>query len=175
MAKSKKQKTSARELAELGLAGVDTTKSKAPAYRRGRRKKETLELLTKYMGNVAATCAKVGISRATFYEWRQSDAAFDEAVRDINERTLDFVEGKLLEGIRAGNAKLIIFYLVNKGKTRGYSRRPEEVDAHEAEAAAAGSAELVRQHLEGLGVTAKGLPREELARQVAAKIAGAQQ
>ena len=166
------EKFSARELEELGLSSLDTTKkeSKAPVYRRNQRKKELLGLLQKSLGNVAAACEKVGISRATFYEWRQKDEKFDKAVHEINERALDFVEEKLFAGIRAGNAKLIIFYLVNKGKARGYSRKPEDV-VENADSGATAAADLARAHLEALGLTAKGLPLEELARQVAAKIA----
>ena len=54
MAKPKKANGNARELAELGLNGVDTTKSKAPAYRRNRRKREILEILRRNLGNVSA-------------------------------------------------------------------------------------------------------------------------
>lgn len=170
--KADKTRGSARELAELGLSNVDTTKSKAPAYRRNRRKREAIELLNRNLGNVSACCQQIGISRATFYEWRQKDPDFDEAVREINERALDFVEGQLFQGIRAGNAKLIIFYLVNRGKSRGYSRRPEEAPDGQQLDAAAQSVEIARQHLEALGVAPKGLPIEELARLVAAKLGG---
>lgn len=50
--------------------------------------------------------------------WRQKDAEFDEAVREINEDTLDFVESILMKGIKDGNAKIIMCYLMNKGATR---------------------------------------------------------
>ena len=166
----KKQAVTRRELGELGLSAVDSTKSKAPAYRRNKRKKEIIEILSKNLGNVTAACEKVGISRATFYDWRRTDADFDEAITEINERTLDFVEGQLLTGISAGNAKLIIFYLVNRGKSRGYSRKPEEAEVRDVDAATT-AAELARAHLEALGIAPKGLPLEELARLVAAKVA----
>ena len=166
----KRQAVTRRELGELGLSGVDSTKSKAPAYRRNKRKKEIIEILSKNLGNVTAACEKVGISRATFYDWRRTDADFDEAITEINERTLDFVEGQLLKGISVGNAKLIIFYLVNRGKSRGYSRKPEEAEVRDVDAATT-AAELARAHLEALGIAPKGLPLEELARLVAAKVA----
>lgn len=172
MAKPKKATGNARELAELGLNGVDTTKSKAPAYRRNRRKREILEILRRNLGNVSAACEKVGISRATFYDWRQNDPDFDAEISEINERALDFVEGKLLEGIRAGNPKLIIFYLVNRGRSRGYSRKPEDLNQEPANAeATANAVELTRQHLEALNIAPPGLPLEELARLVAARVA----
>ncbi|MBQ4080224.1 MAG: hypothetical protein II596_06050, partial [Thermoguttaceae bacterium] len=42
-----------------------------------------------------------------------------------DERTLDMVESKLIEGINEGNARLIIFYLNCKGKKRGYGLKNE--------------------------------------------------
>ena len=130
MNNEKKHGVKLRELDDLGLSGVDMAqKSKAPAYRRNRRKREALEVLRKSLGNVTATCERVGISRATFYMWRQKDAEFDEAVREINENTLDFVESMLMKGIKDGNAKLIMFYLMNKGRGRGYAEKPEP-DSH---------------------------------------------
>lgn len=126
MKKKKKTRLTANEIEELGLDGVDITNSKAPAYRRNRRKKETLDILKQTMGNVAATCQKVGISRQTFYKWRQTDPDFDAAVHETNEITLDFVEQQMFLEIKKGNAKLIMFYLMNKGRGRGYSQKPED-------------------------------------------------
>lgn len=118
---------------DLGLKGLDSTReSKAPAYRRNRRMKETLEVLKKTLGNVSAACERVGISRATFYLWRQNNAEFDQAVREINERTLDFVESKLMAGIEDGNPKLIMFFLANKGRSRGYSEKPDDAQNRRA-------------------------------------------
>ena len=124
--KKKKPRLTQREVEELGLDGVDMTNSKAPAYRRNRRKKETLQLLKQSMGNVSAVCERIGISRQTFYKWRQNDPDFDEAVREINETTLDYVEQQMFVEIKKGNAKLIMFYLMNKGRGRGYSQKPED-------------------------------------------------
>lgn len=126
MKQKKKPKVTQRELEELGLDGVDTTHSKAPTYRRNRRKKEAIELLRKSMGTVSVVCEKIGISRQTFYKWRQTDPAFDAEVNEINEQTLDFVESQMFNGIKEGNAKLIMFYLMNKGKSRGYSQKLDD-------------------------------------------------
>ena len=40
--------------------------------------------------------------------WKQKDAEFEEGVREINEKTLDFVKSILMKGIKDGNVKLII-------------------------------------------------------------------
>ena len=51
MNNKKKHGVKLRELDDLGLSGVDMArKSKAPAYRRNRRKREALEVLRKSLG-----------------------------------------------------------------------------------------------------------------------------
>lgn len=130
MKNRKKPRVTRQELDDLGLEALDTAharESKSPAYRRNRRKKELLTVLRATLGNVSGACEKVGVSRATFYLWRQEDTEFDQAVREINERTLDFVEQSMMSEIKKGNAKLIIFYLMNRGRERGYCRKPEDV------------------------------------------------
>lgn len=86
-----------------------------------RRKEEAIDILKSSLGNVSLACEKVGIARKTFYQWRQNDPAFDEAVHEVNELTLDFVEHKLLDCIKKGNSRLIMYYLSCKGKSRGYA------------------------------------------------------
>ena len=88
--------------------------------RQQQAKTKAIEILKKTLGNVSATCDHVGITRQTFYNWRQEDQEFNRAVEEISERTLDFVESKLMQGIQDGNTKLIMFYLNCKGKKRGY-------------------------------------------------------
>lgn len=100
--------------------------------RQSKIKKEALEVLKKTFGNVSLTCEKLGISRFTFYKWRNEDAEFNEAVEDINERTLDFVESKMIQGIQEGNTKLIIFYLNSKGRRRGYGAVENEANKNSA-------------------------------------------
>ena len=127
MKQKKTARFTQRELDELGVAEVDATKSKAPTYRRNKRKREAIELLKRSCGVVSKVCERIGISRQTFYKWRQTDPEFDEAVREVNEHALDFVEGQLFKGIAEGNAKLIMFYLMNKGRSRGYAPKPEDL------------------------------------------------
>lgn len=101
------------------------TKTHAYQKRAEKSKQYALEVLKKNFGNVSLTCEKVGISRMTFYKWRSEDAEFNQEVEDINERTLDYVESKLLQGIQDGNTRLIMFYLNCKGKKRGYGLKNE--------------------------------------------------
>ena len=93
--------------------------------RQEKQKKDILKALKNTMGNVSLSCEKVGISRFAFYKWRDEDPEFDREVEEINERTLDFVESKLMQGIQDGNARMIIFFLSTKGRGRGYGQAKE--------------------------------------------------
>jgi hypothetical protein len=88
-------------------------------------KKEILEALEKTLGNVTSACKMVGIGRTTFYDWMNNDEEFKKEVDDIQNVTLDYVEGKLINQIRQDNVTSIIFYLKTKGKGRGYVERQE--------------------------------------------------
>ena len=102
------------------------TKTHSYQKRANLTKQNAIETLKKTFGNVSMTCERLGLSRQTFYKWRNEDPEFNAAVEDINERTLDFVESKMFEGINAGNTRLIMFYLNCKGKKRGYGLKEEE-------------------------------------------------
>jgi hypothetical protein len=58
---------------------------------------------------------KVGISRRTYYRWRQEDKVFtvqvDVAIREAMDLRNDFAESKLLAGIRDGDMQAIRFWL----------------------------------------------------------------
>jgi hypothetical protein len=88
-------------------------------------KKAVLQALEKTFGVVTTACKTVGIARQTFYEWMKEDAAFAEAVKDIENVSLDFAESQLLKQIREDNTTAILFYLKTKGKKRGYVERQE--------------------------------------------------
>ena len=79
-----------------------------------------LEALESTMGVVTAGCMKAGISRATYYEYVNTDDAFAQAVLDLQNVALDFTETALFSNISKGREASIIFYLKTKGKGRGY-------------------------------------------------------
>lgn len=111
-------------------------------------KKAILEQLEKHNGIVTSACASIGLQRSTFYNWLNNDPEFKQAVDEVQEVAIDFVESKLMEKIRGitmlgkggdGDEEdptytlppsdtAIIFYLKTKGKKRGYVERTE-VDA----------------------------------------------
>jgi len=88
-------------------------------------KKALIEALEKSLGVVTTACKLVGIARSTFYEYVKDDPDFAEAVKDINEVTIDFAESQLHKQIKDGNTTATIFYLKTKGKKRGYIEKTE--------------------------------------------------
>lgn len=100
-------------------------KSNASRTRTQERKQAVIEALKKSLGIVTTACINAGIDRSTFYEWVKNDAEFAKAVDDIEDVTLDFVEGKLLQNVKDNDTQSILFYLKTKGKRRGYTERTE--------------------------------------------------
>ncbi len=89
------------------------------------RKRATLEIYEKSMGNISYTCKQIGITRQTFYRWCKNDKQFNEAVNEVPETNLDFAESALLKNIKEGKETSLIFFLKTKGKSRGYVERTE--------------------------------------------------
>lgn len=84
-------------------------------------KEKMLVALEKHLGIVTPACKEVGISRNTFYTWIKQDPDFKQRVDDLDDVTLDFVETKLLEKIKDGDNKSIMFYMRYKARKRGYT------------------------------------------------------
>ena len=83
-----------------------------------RRTQKTVEkLLTELerTGIPLTACSKVGVSRSTYYRWRQENITFklmtDEAIRVGRENITDLAESKLVKNISAGNQRAIEFQL----------------------------------------------------------------
>jgi hypothetical protein len=88
--------------------------------RKQHNKKALVEALEQSLGVVTTACKRVGINRTTFYKYYKQDKAFRDAVDDIGEVAIDFVESQLFKQIKSGNTASIIFYLKTKAKNRGY-------------------------------------------------------
>lgn len=84
-----------------------------------------LEKLESHLGVVTTACRAAGVSRSQFYEWRKTDEAFAQAVDEIQEVALDYVESKLFENVKCNDTSSILFYLRTKGIKRGYGDRKE--------------------------------------------------
>lgn len=88
-----------------------------------KKKKQFLEQLQNSHGIVAIACDSINISRRCYYAWKETDPDFKKRVDEIEERTIDFAESKLLSNINSGDTTAIIFYLKCKAKDRGYSEK----------------------------------------------------
>ncbi len=89
-----------------------------------------LEALEKYKGIVTSSAQAVGIHRSTHYQWLREDHDYAEAVAEIQDVALDFVESQLLKRVEAEDTHAIIFYLKTKGRRRGYTERVEHQIGH---------------------------------------------
>jgi len=88
-----------------------------------KRKEQYLQLLELSVGIKSTACQKMGISRMCVYKWEKDDPGFRDAVKDITEYAIDFVESALMKRIREGSDACIIFFMKTKGSSRGYSER----------------------------------------------------
>ena len=89
------------------------------------KKQKLLKALEESHGVVTNACKKAGVSRAQYYRYVQQDEKFAQAVEDIQETAIDFVESQLFKQIKEGNITGQIFYLKTKGKHRGYIEKTQ--------------------------------------------------
>lgn len=89
------------------------------------RKAVFLEAFRAQAANISQACRAAGINRSTFYDWRNDDAAFAQAVSDEEESLLDLSESALIRAVAKGDVQAIKFILRTKGRSRGYVERHE--------------------------------------------------
>jgi hypothetical protein len=148
-----------------------------PKKRRGGDNAKTSTTRAKFLhafeqsfGNISASCEFAGISRPTYYRWMQSNTRvnlrFQQQIERIlpGERKLDYMEGKLMQRVEAGDTTAIIFGLKTLGRERGYSERPkEDLSGEELILAQLKNAEELANYLRLFGDEIKPAIREELA------------
>lgn len=111
---------------------VKTTRGSKNPPRIGSRRKELtracqdrfLEALTNNRFCIYKACKEAGISRQTFYHWRDTDNAFMARYDEVNEAKIDAWEEALHRNIIAGAEVSTIFGLKTKGRKRGYGDKP---------------------------------------------------
>ena len=85
------------------------------------KEKDLLAAIEDSNGFVTTIAARLHCS------WHAADNAIKasalalQAIKDEEEKTLDFVEGKAIARIKAEDGAMIRFYLATKGKKRGYT------------------------------------------------------
>jgi len=93
------------------------------------RKEMFIDNLKASGGIICVACESTGINRSTYYRWRESDKEFADAVDEVMDAQVDFVESKLMELINAHDTTATIFYLKTKGKKRGWTEKQQPIVA----------------------------------------------
>lgn len=84
-------------------------------------KQSFVEALMRTFGNISQACKMVGISRRTFYNWRDSDPEFKNLIESdefIQERK-DYLEELLYDRAKKSDA-VLIFLAKTQLRDRGY-------------------------------------------------------
>lgn len=82
-----------------------------------------IQAMEKNLGVVTTACTEIGIHRSMHYHWMQNDEKYYNAIKEIENVAIDFVESKLHACIKDMDTTAIIFFLKTKGKERGYSEK----------------------------------------------------
>ena len=69
--------------------------------------------------------AKLGVSRKTLQRFMDANPELREVRQEIREEIGDLAESKLLQGVKDGDPRLLMFFLKTQHKDRGYSERHE--------------------------------------------------
>ena len=86
---------------------------------------QVAEALTEARGMLTTAALNLGCAPSTIYDYLKRYPDLDEVLSEARESALDFAESKLMDAIEDGNLTAIIFFLKTRGKSRGYSERPE--------------------------------------------------
>ncbi len=95
-------------------------KQNAIEVRKSREKDLLIEQLKK-TPIVQVACEKIGVSRATFYRWKNEDEDFagkaDQAITEGGRLINDFAESQLISAIKNGQLSAIVYWLNHHHKT----------------------------------------------------------
>ena len=94
------------------------------------KEKDLLAAIEDSNGFVTTIAARLHCSWHAADNAIKASAAALQAIKDEEEKTLDFVEGKAIKKINEGDGAMIRFYLATKGKKRGYTY-DEKLEADE--------------------------------------------
>jgi len=89
------------------------------------RKKDVVEAIQQYRGNISAVARAFQVSRQAIYDYISNKPDLKQMIQDERESMLDDAESEIYKQIRKGNTTALIFFLKTQGKTRGYVERQE--------------------------------------------------
>lgn len=81
------------------------------------KQNEFISAMRQTAGVIEPALEMVGMSRSTYRKWYNEQPDFAERVDDVNEAQRDFVQTKLMKGIKSGSERLIEFYLDRRDPT----------------------------------------------------------
>ena len=88
-------------------------------------KKQVIEAVQESHGILLVAANRLGCARPTLDDYRKRYPEVEAALHAAKERTIDFVESKLLENIKAKKEASIFFFLKTQAKARGYIEKSE--------------------------------------------------
>ena len=107
---------------------------------------------------VQIACEKTGVSRSTYYRWREEDPKFaedaDEALAQGVALINDMAESQLLSAIRDRNISAIFYWLNHRHSA--YSNKLEITAKVKNEVMTPEQAELIKKALENANLIMKG-------------------
>ena len=89
------------------------------------RKKDVVEAIQQYRGNISAMARAFQVSRQAIYDYISNKPDLKQMIQDERESMLDDAESEIYKQIRKGNTTALIFFLKTQGKQRGYVERNE--------------------------------------------------
>lgn len=99
------------------------------AYKDGSRQKVSEEEIERALrecnGFVSNAARMLKVNRRTLFNYFQHSPRLKEVLEEERGVFLDIAELKLLELVRAGKERPLIFFLRTKGKHRGYTYKPD--------------------------------------------------
>lgn len=75
--------------------------------------------------NISKSCKAADIARITYYDWKDKDPDFAQALEDAHVDQIKWVEEQMFKRIEEGSDRLTEFYLKTKGKKEGYGDKQE--------------------------------------------------
>lgn len=84
------------------------------------KKKEMLQNLERHYCIVSLAAKDTGISRDAHYKWLERDPQYKKQVEQLTESLLDQAEEYLIKAALDGKWKAVRFFLLSKGRSRGY-------------------------------------------------------
>lgn len=75
------------------------------------KKERFVNLYRQLFGHITDTCAGIGISRQTYYDWLEKDSAFLKQIMEAEMELNDDIRDVLIKKAGEGDMTAVIFYL----------------------------------------------------------------